>query len=66
MTKQLEDVVNFATSKAETEHYPTPSERRVRGAPMQEATTHFAADDRFFAGEWAADVGCWRVSYTEH
>lgn len=66
MSKTLEDVVSFATSTAETERYPTPRERLVSGEPMQEATTHFAADERFFAGEWAAEVGCWQVSYTEH
>ncbi len=66
MGKTLDDVISFATSTAETERYPTPRERLVRGEPVQEAVTHFAADDRFFAGEWGAGVGCWRVSYTEN
>lgn len=66
MSKTIADLVNFATSEAVTERYPTPRERLVRGQPEQHNTLHFQADDRFFAGEWGAEVGCWRVSYTEN
>ena len=66
MARTLEDVVSFATSSAQPERYPTPPERRVKGAPMQTAVTHFSDGERFFAGEWSAEVGCWKVSYTEN
>ncbi len=65
MSKGINDLVNFATSSAETERYPTPPEKCIKGSPEQNATTHFAVDDTFFAGEWGAEVGCWRVEYTE-
>ena len=61
MSKGIADLVSFATSTAATEHYPTPPEKCVQGAPEQHATTHFAVDDRFFAGEWGAEVGRWRT-----
>ncbi|MCB1710459.1 MAG: DUF861 domain-containing protein [Halioglobus sp.] len=66
MSKTLADLVNFATSKAVTERYPTPADRLVRGQPEQHNTLHFAADNRFFAGEWGAETGCWKVRYTEN
>ena len=65
MSKGIADLVNFATSSAETEHYPTPAEKCVEGSPEQFATTHFAVDNRFFAGEWGAEVGRWKVDYSE-
>jgi uncharacterized cupin superfamily protein len=66
MAKGIADLVNFASSSAATERYPTPPEKCLDGAPMQNATTHFAVDDRFFAGEWGAEVGRWRVNYSEN
>ena len=66
MTKDISSVVNFARSEAITERYPTPSEKLVKGTPEQNATTHFEVEDKFFAGEWGAEVGCWKVSYTEN
>jgi uncharacterized protein len=66
VSKSITDLVNFATSTATTERYPTPTEKRVKGQPQQNATTHFEVEDKFFAGEWGAEVGCWKVSYTEN
>jgi hypothetical protein len=66
MPKNLADVVSFATSKAAAEYYPTPAERLVKGRPQQHNTLHFEADGCFFAGEWGAEPGCWRVKYTEN
>ena len=66
MTKDISSVVNFASSMAETERYPTPAEKCVKGSPEQNATTHFEVEDKFFAGEWGAEVGCWKVSYSEN
>lgn len=66
MSKTLSDLTNFATSKAESEHYPTPGDRVLKGNPIQHNTLHFQADNCFFAGEWGAGIGCWKVSYTEN
>ena len=66
MTKDLSSVVNFATSNATTERYPTAAEKCVKGSPEQNATTHFEVEDKFFGGEWGAEVGCWKVGYTEN
>jgi len=66
MIKTIKDVVSFSNSRAEVETYPTPAEKLVKGSPMQNATTHFEVDDKFFAGEWGAEVGCWKVTYTEN
>lgn len=66
MNKGITDLVNFANSQAETERYPTPPERCIKGSPQQNATTHFEANGKFFAGEWGAEAGSWRVEYTEN
>ena len=66
MSKKITDVVNVATSAAEIERYPTPEDRLVTGNPEQNNTLHFSADARFFVGEWGAEIGCWKVSYTEN
>lgn len=66
MAKNLSDLVRFDTSPARAEHYPTPNEKCIEGSPEQFAITHFSADDRFFAGEWGAEVGRWKVEYTEN
>jgi uncharacterized cupin superfamily protein len=65
MTKSVADLVNFANSNATQERYPTPAERLVKGHPEQSNTLHFEAGNRFFAGEWGAEPGCWKVKYTE-
>ena len=57
MSKKITDVVNVVTSVAEIERYPTPEDRLVKGNPEQNNTLHFSADDRFFVGEWGAEVG---------
>ena len=66
MSKNLSDLISFATSNAERETYPTPPDRLVKGQPQQNNQLHYAAEDHFFAGEWGAEVGCWKVEYTEH
>ncbi|MEE4146020.1 MAG: cupin domain-containing protein [Halieaceae bacterium] len=66
MIKTVADLVNFATSSASEERYPTPAERLLKGNPEQSNTLHFAAANRFFAGEWGAEPGSWKVKYTEH
>lgn len=66
MSKKIADLVNFATSEVEAETYPTPQERLLKGAPLQNNKTHFQVADKFFAGEWGSEVGCWKVSYSEN
>lgn len=40
-------------------------ERLVEGAPTQRTSIDYERDENLFAGEWAADVGAWRVAYDE-
>ncbi|MGH6949767.1 MAG: cupin domain-containing protein [Vitreimonas sp.] len=47
------------------EFKPIEADRLVDGAPMTETRLDYARDETTFAGEWAADVGAWRVSYDE-
>jgi uncharacterized cupin superfamily protein len=44
---------------------PIERDRIVEGAPMTETRLDYENDGRTFAGEWAADVGAWRVNYEE-
>ena len=45
----------------------TDRERCVKGQPEQRTWHHFtSADEKFFAGYWEADPGCWRIRYTEN
>ena len=45
----------------------TDADRCVRGQPEQRTWHHFtSADEKFFAGYWEADAGCWRIRYTEN
>lgn len=66
MTKKINDLINFATSSAKVERYPTDPDRIVKGAPEQNNCLHFSVDEKFFVGEWGAEVGCWKVSYKEN
>ncbi|WP_019528716.1 cupin domain-containing protein [Dasania marina] len=66
MAKKITDLVNFASSSAKVERYPTAEDRLVKGNPEQNNQLHFAVKDKFFAGEWGADVGCWKIKYSEN
>lgn len=44
---------------------PIALDRRVDGAPMTETRLDYERDGKIYAGEWAADVGAWRVRYEE-
>jgi hypothetical protein len=44
---------------------PVEPERLLDGAPITETRLDFAHGDNTFAGEWASDVGAWRVNYDE-
>ena len=47
------------------EFKPIEADRRVDGAPMTETRLDYQHGDNTFVGEWAADVGAWRVKYEE-
>jgi uncharacterized cupin superfamily protein len=44
---------------------PVAAERVIEGAPNTETRLDFERGETVFAGEWAADVGAWRVKYDE-
>ncbi len=43
---------------------PIAAGKRVEGAPITETRLDYEREG-VFAGEWAADVGAWRVQYDE-
>ena len=46
---------------------PADADRAVRGRPEQRTWHHFTSqDEKFFAGYWEADPGCWKIRYTEN
>jgi len=51
--------------EAAPEFEPIAAERRVEGAPMTETRLDYRLDNTIYVGEWAADVGAWRVDYEE-
>jgi uncharacterized cupin superfamily protein len=39
----------------------------VSGQAVQRSWNHFSSsDEKFFAGLWEAEPGCWKISYTEN
>ncbi len=59
--------VFFEHNQAEFSENPTPAEKCVSGLPMQRSWNHFSSsDDKFFAGIWEAEPGCWKIRYTEN
>jgi len=57
----------FNDNQAEFSEYETPAEKCVTGQPLQRTWNHFTSnDEKFFAGVWEAEPGCWRISYTEN
>ncbi len=66
MTRSISDLVFFADHEPEFSESRTPAEKCIEGQPLQRTWHHFtSADDRFFAGVWEAEPGCWKISYTE-
>lgn len=63
----VEELVFFEQHEPELDEYPTPVEKCVKGQPLQRTWHHFtSADEKFFAGLWEAEPGCWNISYTEN
>jgi len=49
----------------ESEFKPIGADRIVDGAPMTETRLDYQRGENVYVGEWAADVGAWRVAYDE-
>lgn len=63
----INDLVFFADHEPEYDESLTAAEKCVRGQPMQRTWHHFTSEDeKFFAGIWEAEPGCWEVNYTEN
>jgi len=73
MTKDINDVIDFAHHKVEVEHDIVPQEKVVKGIAsdantkitMQTYNHYTDPTERFFAGIWASSVGAKSVCYTE-
>ena len=65
--EKAEGLVFFDSHEPEFSEAATPAEKCIRGQPLQRTWHHFTSrDDKFFAGIWEAEPGCWRISYTEN
>jgi uncharacterized cupin superfamily protein len=57
----------FSDNQAEFSEYETAAEKCVKGQPTQRTWNHFVSgDEKFFAGIWEAEPGCWKINYTEN
>lgn len=67
MSKSIHDLIFFDENIAEYAEYLTAEEKCVRGQPLQKTWNHFSSQDqKFFAGLWEAEPGCWKIDYTEN
>jgi len=65
--KTAADLVFFDRHEPEYSESLTPADRCISGQPLQRTWHHFTStDDKFFAGMWEAEPGCWRIQYTEN
>jgi uncharacterized cupin superfamily protein len=63
----LENIVFFDQDEPEFDEYETAPEKCVRGRPLQRTWHHFtSSDEKFLAGLWEAEPGCWNIRYTEN
>jgi len=63
----LKNIIFLDENEAEFEEYTTAPEKCVRGQPDQRTWHHFTSgDEKFFAGLWEAEPGCWTIEYTEN
>lgn len=64
--KFVDDLVLFSHNQPEFEETLTPSSKCIKGRPVQRSWHHFTnEDEKFFAGVWEAEPGCWSINYTE-
>lgn len=67
MNKTLSDLIFFSDNEPEFEESRTAAEKCRKGQPLQRTWHHFTSDDdKFFAGIWEAEPGCWAINYTEN
>lgn len=67
MSRTIHDVTFFAENDGEFSEALTAAEKCTAGQPMQRTWHHFTSEDgKFFAGVWQAEVGCWKIHYTEN
>lgn len=65
--RTIHELVFFDENIADFSEEPTAEEKCVIGQPLQRSWNHFtSADGKFFAGQWEAEPGCWKVQYTEN
>jgi uncharacterized cupin superfamily protein len=65
--KSVDDLIFFDQHEPDYSQAETSSEKCVRGRPRQTTWHHFTSDDeKFFAGIWEAEPGCWKINYTEN
>ena len=63
----VDQLIFFDRHEPEFEESLTAAEKCIRGRPRQRTWHHFTSpDQRFFAGIWEAEPGCWTVEYTEN
>jgi uncharacterized cupin superfamily protein len=63
----ISDVRFFAAEAGQFEEWQTDAARSVKGQPLQRSWHQFTSgDEKFFAGTWEAEPGCWNVNYTEN
>lgn len=66
-SKTIANLVFFDTHEPEYSETLTTEYRCVRGRPLQRTWHHYTSQDqKFFAGIWEAEPGCWRIRYTEN
>lgn len=73
MSKNINDVIDFATNQVETEHGTVAQDKIVAGVTghmvkeisMQTHNHYTDPTEQFFAGIWQSSVGAKSVSYTE-
>ena len=63
----VNNLVFFDRHEPEFDESLTDASRCLKGQPLQRTWHHFTSDDeKFFAGTWEAEPGCWKVNYTEN
>lgn len=67
MVRTIRDLTFFDEHDPEFSEALTAAEKCLSGQPMQRTWHHFTSeDDKFFAGFWEAEPGCWKINYTEN
>lgn len=60
-------IVRIAPDCSGIAREPIAPDRLLAGRPTQAAANVYSSTDQaFHCGTWEGDVGCWRVSYSEH